>query len=98
MPVSRPDCPAVAAPAAGAECACSQIEVVMAGAWAIVTDTQNASIEAAIRFSYGSGAAAPALPGHDRGRGNVYRRRDRSRRLAGRRVAQPHGPRAGPRR
>src|SRR5215470_7344693 len=96
MPVSRSGCPVVAAPA-GADCGCSQIERVMAGAWATATDTQNAWIKAAIRFSYGSGATASSLPGHDRGHGNVHRRRDRAGHLAGRRVAQPHGPRTGAR-
>src|SRR3984957_2983353 len=72
--------------------------MLMEGAWTAMTHAQNASIEPAIRCSYVSGTAAPALPGRDRRLRNLHRRRHRARHLAGGGVAQPDGTRAGPRR
>src|SRR6202042_616043 len=69
--------------------------VLMAGAWTAPSYAQNAWIESAIRSGYGSGTEAPALPGRDRRLGDLHRRRDRTRHLAGRGVSQPDGARAG---
>jgi hypothetical protein len=60
-------------------------------------DTQNAWIVEPIRSGYGSGTAAPALPGGHRGLGQLHRRGDRARRLAGGGVQEPDRPGAGAR-